>query len=92
MKFCNTLIRFQPASAAMLVAMVVLPALAFAQAPAASAPPVAAGPGAPPAVATPTVPPVPNAPAAQAPVTSAPATTPAPAPEITLKLPRDLSP
>ena len=63
MKFCNTLIRFQPASAAMLVAMVVLPALAFAQAPAASAPPVAAGPGAPPAVATPTVPPVPNAPA-----------------------------
>ena len=92
MKFCNTLIRFQPASAAMLVAMVVLPALAFAQAPAASAPPAAAGPGAPPAVATPTVPPVPNAPAAQAPVTSAPATTPAPAPEITLKLPRDLSP
>jgi len=92
MKFCNTLIRFQPASAAMLVAMVVLPALAFAQAPAASAPPVAAGPGAPPAMATPTVPPVPNAPAAQAPVTSAPATTPAPAPEITLKLPRDLSP
>jgi biopolymer transport protein ExbB len=92
MKFCNTLIRFQPASAAMLVAMVVLPALAFAQAPAASAPPVAAGPGAPPAMATPTVPPVPNAPAAQAPVTSAPATTPTPAPEITLKLPRDLSP
>jgi len=71
MKFCNTLIRLRPASAAMLVAMVVLPALAFAQAPAASAPPAAAGPGAPPAAAAPTVPPVPNAPAAQAPVTSA---------------------
>ena len=92
MKFCNTLIPLRPASAAMLVAMLLLPALAFAQAPAASAPPAAAGPGAPPAAAAPTVPPVPNAPAAQAPVTSAPATTPAPAPEITLKLPRDLSP
>ena len=31
MKFYNTLIRLRPASAAMLVAMVVLPALAFAQ-------------------------------------------------------------
>jgi biopolymer transport protein ExbB len=88
MKFCNTLIRLRPASAAMFVAMLVLPALAFAQAPAASAPPAAAGPGAPPAAAAPAVPPVQNATAAQAPVTSAPA----PAPEITLKLPRDLSP
>jgi biopolymer transport protein ExbB len=92
MKFCNTLMRLRPASTAMLVAMLVLPALAFAQAPAASAPPAAAGSGAPPSAAVPAVPPVPNAPAAQAPVTSASATTPAPAPEITLKLPRDLSP
>ena len=90
MKFCNTLIHLRPAAA--LVAMLFLPALAFAQAPAVSAPPAAVTPGLPPADFAPTVPPVPNAPAAQAPATSAPAMRPAPAPEITLKLPRDLSP
>jgi biopolymer transport protein ExbB len=89
MKFYNILIHLRSAFIATLVAALFLPALAFAQAPATSAPSAAA---APPAVATPAVPSVLNAPAAQAPVTSAPATTLAPAPEITLKLPRDLSP
>jgi biopolymer transport protein ExbB len=91
MKFCKTLIQLRSASAATLVAILFLPALAFAQTPAVSAPPAAVAPGLPPTIFAPAVPPVPNAPAAQAPVSSTKAEA-APVSEITLKLPRDLSP
>jgi biopolymer transport protein ExbB len=82
----------RPAFIATLIAALFVPALAFAQTPAATSLQPAVAP--PPAVASPIIPPVLNAPAAQAPITPVPATTsaPAPAPEITLKLPRDLSP
>ena len=90
MIFYNILIHLRSAFIATLVAALFLPALAFAQAPGASAPSAAAAPS---AVATPTVPSVLNAPAAQAPITSSSAEgAPTQAPEITLKLPRDLSP
>jgi biopolymer transport protein ExbB len=77
---------------ATLVAALFLPALAFAQTPAATSQQPAVAP--PPAVTSPITPPGLNYPAAQAPITPAPTTTaaPAPAPEIALKLPRDLSP
>jgi biopolymer transport protein ExbB len=89
MKVYNIRIHLRPISTAALVAMLFMPALSFAQVPAGSAPSATA---APPAVATPAVPSVPNSQATQDPVTSAPAVPPVPAPEITLKLPRDLSP
>jgi len=89
MKVYNKRIHLRPISTAALVAMLFMPALSFAQVPAGIAPFATA---APPAVATPPVPSVPNSQATQDPVTSAPAVPPVPAPEITLKLPHDLSP
>jgi biopolymer transport protein ExbB len=88
MKFCGTPIHLRLASAATLVAVLFLPALAFAQIPTASAPSATA---APPAVITSPVSPVPNERGAQAPVVSAPAEA-APDSRTALKLPRDLSP
>ena len=76
----------RPAFIVTLVAALFMSALAFAQTPAATTqqPAVAT----PPAVASPVTPPGMTAPAAQVLITPAPA----PAPELALKLPRDLSP
>ena len=79
MKFSYLLIQ---ARSAVFFTVLLMPPLAFAQAPAANTPPSVTAPS---TQASPTVP-VPNVPTAPAPVTSAPTA------EIAVKLPRDLTP